>query len=188
MAPFEELNGVLGVSAGYTGGHTANPTYPEVCSQTTGHYEAVQVTFDPSLISYTRLLDTFWHQIDPTDPGGQFQDRGASYKTAIFYHNEEQKQTALASRNKLAESGCFQKPIVTAILPASPFYPAENYHQAYHKTNACSYQLYRQGSGREEFIKKHWPRNNTRFKEKLSKLQYHVTQEEGTEPPFANEY
>jgi peptide methionine sulfoxide reductase msrA/msrB len=190
-APFEDLHGVFKVVAGYTGGVIANPTYEEVCSQTTGHYEAVQITFDPARISYSRLLEIFWQQIDPTDPGGQFNDRGSSYQTAIFYHNEEQKQMAETSKNNLAKSSVFKKPIVTKILPASPFYPAEQYHQDYHKTNACHYRLYRQGSGRDDFIKKHWsqkPENKAQLREKLTDLQYHVTQENGTEPPFANEF
>lgn len=157
VTPFEEMDGVLGIVSGYTGGHTENPTYKEVCSETTGHYEAVQITFDPSRMPYEKLLEMYWHQIDPTDPGGQFYDRGQSYQTAIFYHTEEQRQQAEASKRALAESGRFQKPIATAILPASIFYPAEEYHQDYHKKNPFRYKMYRQGSGRDAFIKKHWP-------------------------------
>ncbi|WP_438503590.1 peptide-methionine (S)-S-oxide reductase MsrA [Ectobacillus ponti] len=158
VSPFEEMDGIIGIVSGYTGGHTVNPTYKEVCSETTGHYEAVQITFDPSRMSYERLLEMYWQQIDPTDPGGQFYDRGQSYQTVIFYHSEEQRQKAEASKQKLAESGVFKKPIATAILPASAFYPAEEYHQDYHKKNPFRYKMYRQGSGRDAFIKQHWPR------------------------------
>lgn len=133
VAPFQEQEGVLQVVSGYTGGHKENPTYREVCSGQTGHYEAVQVTYDPSRISYPELLEIFWRQIDPTDPGGQFHDRGQSYQTAIFYHDEQQKKQAEESRDRLQASGYFQAPIVTKILPASEFYPAEDYHQDYHK-------------------------------------------------------
>jgi peptide methionine sulfoxide reductase msrA/msrB len=157
VTPFEEIDGVLGIVSGYTGGHTENPTYKEVCSETTGHYEAVQITFDPNRMPYERLLELYWQQIDPTDPGGQFYDRGQSYQTVIFYHTEEQRQQAEASKRALAESGHFQKPIATAILPASTFDPAEEYHQDYHKKNPFRYKMYRQGSGRDAFIKKHWP-------------------------------
>ena len=157
VTPFEEIDGVLGIVSGYTGGHTENPAYKEVCSETTGHYEAVQITFDPNRMPYERLLELYWQQIDPTDPGGQFYDRGQSYQTVIFYHTEEQRQQAEASKRALAESGRFQKPIATAILPASTFYPAEEYHQDYHKKNPFRYKMYRQGSGRDAFIKKHWP-------------------------------
>lgn len=157
VTPFEEIDGVLGIVSGYTGGHTENPTYKEVCSETTGHYEGVQITFDPNRMPYERLLELYWQQIDPTDPGGQFYDRGQSYQTVIFYHTEEQRQQAEASKRALAESGRFQKPIATAILPASTFYPAEEYHQDYHKKNPFRYKMYRQGSGRDAFIKKHWP-------------------------------
>lgn len=157
VMPFEEMDGVLDIVSGYTGGHIENPTYKEVCSETTGHYEAVQITFDPSRMPYERLLELYWQQIDPTDPGGQFYDRGQSYQTVIFYHTEEQRQQAEVSKRALEESGRFQKPIATAILLASTFYPAEEYHQDYHKKNPFRYKMYRQGSGRDAFIKKHWP-------------------------------
>ncbi|MDQ0338026.1 methionine-S-sulfoxide reductase [Caldalkalibacillus uzonensis] len=156
VPPFEEQEGVIRIVSGYTGGHQPHPTYEEVCVGTTGHYEAVQITYDPERITYDQLLDIFWRQIDPTDPGGQFYDRGDSYRTAIFCHDEEQRQKAEASKQALEERGIFDKPIVTQILPAAPFYPAEEYHQDYHKKNPFRYKLYRLGSGRDEFIKKHW--------------------------------
>ncbi|MDG4658437.1 peptide-methionine (S)-S-oxide reductase MsrA [Ectobacillus antri] len=188
VKPFDEIDGVYGIVSGYTGGHTENPTYKEVCSETTGHYEAVQITFDPSRLSYEELLEMYWRQIDPTDAGGQFHDRGQSYQTAIFYHTEEQRKKAEASKRALAESGVFKKPIVTEILPAKPFYPAEEYHQDYYKKNSFRYEMYRKGSGRDAFLKKHWPKNNEHLKEKLTDMQFYVTQENGTEPPFQNEF
>ncbi|MGG1572865.1 peptide-methionine (S)-S-oxide reductase MsrA [Fictibacillus sp. NRS-1165] len=190
VSPFEEMPGILSVVSGYTGGHTENPTYEEVCSDTTGHYEAVQITFDPELFSYKKLLQLFWQQIDPTDPGGQFYDRGDSYRTAIFYHNEEQKEWAEASKQELAESGRFQKPIVTEILPASVFYPAEEYHQDYHKKNPAHYKRYRTGSGREDFINSHWQSkpDKNELKQRLTPIQYEVTQNDATEPPFQNPF
>jgi peptide methionine sulfoxide reductase msrA/msrB len=156
VSPFEEQPGIIQVISGYTGGHKPNPTYEEVCRETTGHYEAVQITFDPALFPYEKLLELYWQQIDPTDPGGQFFDRGDSYRTAIFYHTEEQRQLAEASKQALAASGRFDKPIVTQILPAGPFYPAEEYHQHFHKKNPVRYKQYRIGSGRDAFIQKYW--------------------------------
>ena len=156
VSPFEKMPGIKKVVSGYTGGHKENPTYEDVCSDTTGHYEAVQITFDPDVFTYKKLLDIYWRQIDPTDAGGQFFDRGSSYRTAIFYHNEKQKKEAEASKKELEESGRFDRPIVTQILPASTFYEAEEYHQNYHKKNPFHYQRYRIGSGRDAFIKKHW--------------------------------
>lgn len=190
VKPFEEMEGVIKVVSGYTGGNKGNPTYEEVCSGTTGHYEAVQVTFNPGILSYEKLLDMFWRQIDPTDEGGQFFDRGTSYHTAVFYHDEEQRQKAEASKRALTESGRFDKPIVTQILSASAFYPAEEYHQDYHKKNLAHYNRYRAGSGRDVFIEKYWGKENEKeqLKKKLTKLQYDVTQHNATEPPFNNEY
>ncbi len=154
--PFDSYPGVLEVTSGYTGGHTENPTYQEVCSHTTGHREAVQIRFDPSVISYRELLDIYWRQIDPTDPGGQFYDRGSSYRTAIYYHSEEQRREVEASRAAIANSGRFKKPVVTEILEAQPFYPAEAYHQNFYKTNPAHYKQYRAGSGRDRFIQSYW--------------------------------
>ncbi|MGC7872187.1 peptide-methionine (S)-S-oxide reductase MsrA [Desulfosporosinus sp. SYSU MS00001] len=188
VSPFKQLQGVINVVSGYTGGHTENPTYKEVCSGTTGHFESVQISFDPNQISYDKLLEVFWRQIDPTDPDGQFNDRGQSYQTAIFYHDEEQHRKAAASKQALIESVQFQKPIVTKILPATNFFPAEEYHQDYHEKNPFRYSLYRQGSGRDEFINHNWPIDRLQIKSRLTDLQYHVTQENGTEPPFQNEY
>lgn len=151
VKPFKELEGVIKVLSGYTGGNKENPTYEEVCSHRTGHYEAVQVTYDPGIIPYEKLLDVFWRQIDPTDEGGQFHDRGTSYKTAIFYYTETQKKKAEASKKSLDQSGRFDKPVATAILHASRFYSAEEYHQDYHHKNPGHYTLYRMGSGRDKF-------------------------------------
>lgn len=190
VTPFEELPGIVSVVSGYTGGHTENPTYEEVCSHATGHAEAVQIAFDPDVFPYRKLLDIFWRQIDPTDPGGQFHDRGSSYRTAIFYHTEEQRKEAEASKRELAESGLFDKPIVTEIVPAGPFYPAEDYHQDYHKKNPFRYKMYRKGSGRDAFIDKHWTvkKDERKLRAMLTDMQYAVTQENATEPPFRNEY
>jgi len=192
MAPFEEMKGVVRVLPGYTGGNKENPTYKEVCSGDTGHFEAVQVTFDPALTSYEKLLDVFWRQIDPTDGSGQFHDRGSSYRTAIFYHNELQREKAEASKKALSDSERFGVPIATQILPASIFYPAEEYHQDYHRKNPSHYKQYRKGSGRDAFIEKYWQaekkHDQENLKNKLTKLQYEVTQNNATETPFKNEY
>ncbi|MHB8918575.1 MAG: peptide-methionine (S)-S-oxide reductase MsrA, partial [Desulfocucumaceae bacterium] len=192
VKPFEQARGVIEVVSGYTGGHKEKPTYEEVCSHRTGHYEAVQVTFDPAVLPYEKLLDLFWRQIDPTDQGGQFHDRGSSYRTAIFYHNDIQKEKAQKSIKDLDESGRFEKPVATQILPACAFYPAEKYHQGYHKKNPSHYGLYRLGSGRDAFIQKHWggekAADDGQLKRRLTSIQYEVTQHSATEPPFRNEY
>jgi peptide-methionine (S)-S-oxide reductase len=156
VKPFDSNEGIHEVLSGYTGGDLENPTYEEVCTNRTGHKEAVQITFDPDIFPYEKLVQLFWMQIDPTDPGGQFFDRGTSYETAIFYHTNEQKEIAEASRNELQASGKFPKPIVTPILEAKPFYPAEEYHQGYYKKNPTHYERYQMGSGRAGFIQKMW--------------------------------
>lgn len=194
---FRKIPGVTTVTSGYTGGHKANPTYGEVCAGTTGHFEAVEVLFNPQKVPYKDLLDTFWRNIDPTDAEGQFADRGPQYRTAIFYHSDEQRLQAEASKEALEASGIFPKPIATQILPASTFYPAEAYHQDYARKHPLQYELYRKCSGRDAFLTKHWKEKPwKRFakppKEELWKmllpLQYAVTQENATELPFQNEY
>lgn len=188
VSPFDEQPGIKEVISGYTGGHTENPTYEEVCSDTTGHYEAVQITFDPSVFPYEKLLELYWQQVDPTDADGQFNDRGSSYRTAIFYHNEGQLLAAEAS--KTAISSRFQEPVVTEILPAGPFYKAEEKHQDYYKKNPFHYNLYKEGSGRAKFIREHWSKvkSDDELREILTPLQYEVTRNNATEPPFQNEY
>lgn len=154
--PFEVEPGVIDVKAGYTGGKTENPTYEEVSSGITGHIEAIEVTYDPKKVSYERLLEILWHQIDPTDEAGQFADKGSQYITAIFYSDEAEKKAAEKSKQDLEKSGVFTKKIVTTIRPAAKFYNAEDYHQDYYKTNPFHYGMYKKGSGREGFLKKTW--------------------------------
>lgn len=154
--PYKKLPGIISVTSGYTGGHVKNPTYEQVCTGTTGHAEAVEVVFDPALLTYDQLLDVFWHNIDPTTVNAQFADHGTQYRTGIFYHSEEQKKLAERSKQKLAQSGKFDKPIVTEISPASVFYKAEDYHQGYAQKCPIPYKSYRVGSGREGFLKKTW--------------------------------
>ncbi len=154
---FEKYNGIVEVIPGYTGGHKGNPTYEEVSSGLSGHVEAVQVRYDPGLISYEGLLDIFWKHVDPTDKGGQFVDRGSQYRTAIFFHNDEQKASAQSSKTALSRSGRFNKPIATEILPMHKFYPAEAYHRKYYQKNPIRYKFYRANSGRDQFISKAWP-------------------------------
>jgi peptide methionine sulfoxide reductase msrA/msrB len=190
VKPFDELPGIVSVVSGYTGGHTVNPTYAEVGRETTGHIEAVQITFEPELFPYRRLLDIYWQLIDPTDRGGQFMDRGNSYRTAIFVHSREQRVQAESSRAALQAEKRFKAPIVTEILPAAPFYPAEAEHQDYYKTHPLDYKLYLKGSGRDGFAERHWNgrEDKERLRAQLSALQYEVIRNRGTEPAFGNEY
>jgi len=155
-AGFEEANGVVEAVSGYTGGSTENPTYEDVSTGRTGHYEAVRVYYDPEKISYSELLGVFWRNVNPTDPGGQFADRGSQYKTAIFYHSEEQRRLAEESKKTLNESRRFPDPVVTEILPVGPFYRAEEYHQDYYRKQAARFQTYERLSGREGFIEENW--------------------------------
>ncbi|MCX5876136.1 MAG: peptide-methionine (R)-S-oxide reductase MsrB [Deltaproteobacteria bacterium] len=192
--PFAQLEGVFSVTSGYIGGKTANPTYENYAAG--GHIEAVEIAYDPTKVSYTKLLDVFWRQIDPTDSGGQFVDRGHAYISGIYYLDEEQKQLAEKSKNELASRKVFAKPIVTPIIPATAFYPAEEYHQDYYKKNPIRYRIYRGGSGRDQFLEKIWGQESraakkwseAELRKRLTPLQYQVTQEEGTEPPFRNEF
>ena len=210
-ANFEKVDGVIEALSGYTGGHKENPTYEEVCSHTTGHAEAVKVTYDSNQISYNDLLEVFWRSVDPTDAGGQFVDRGEPYVSAIFVADDMQRKIATASKQRLTESGRFEKPIVTPIRDAAKFYLAEDYHQDYYHTHPIHYKKYRMGSGRDQFITKVWgddahyqvskkevvvwsDQPNAEFKkpteaelkQQLSSIQFQVTQHEGTEPPFKN--
>ncbi len=155
-ADFAKLPGVVGVISGYTGGLTENPNYAEVCSGKTGHLDAVQVHYDPAAMSYKVLLGVFWRHIDPTDPGGQFVDRGPQYQTAIFYHDDEQRGLAEESKDALRKSGRFDGPIVTEIRPFTRFYAAEEYHQDYCRKQAVRYCSYRLTSGRDQFIERIW--------------------------------
>ncbi len=199
--PFEKLDGVVEVVSGYTDGKKENPTYEEVCTGLTGHVEAVQVTYDPRKISYSELLNAFWQNIDPTDERGQFADKGSQYRTAIFFHSEEQKKLAEDSKRALDESGIFNEPVVTEIRQATTFYPAEEYHQDYYKTCPVQYNAYKVGSGRQRYIENVWKTEKAKdflsrytkpsdeeLRKKLSPAQYRVTQQCGTEPAFNNEY
>ena len=218
-ADFEKVDGVIDAISGYTGGKEVNPTYEQVSSGRTGHVEAVEVIYDPEKVSYAQLLDVFWRHVNPTDDGGQFVDRGPQYKSAIFFGSEAEHQLAEASKEQLAASGRFDKPIVTLIEPAGPFYPAEDYHQNYYKKNPIRYKWYRSGSGRDQFLEEAWRKevpamkmksdmqpmgtekmsasadqamytipDDAQLRERLTPMQYKVTREEGTEPPFNNAF
>ncbi|UCG94924.1 MAG: peptide-methionine (S)-S-oxide reductase MsrA [Candidatus Aerophobus sp.] len=154
--PFDKLAGVISTTVGYCGGKEENPDYKQVSAGKTGHAEAVEIEYDPSRISYAQLLDVFWRNIDPTQKDGQFNDLGRQYRTAIFYHNEEQRRLAEASKEELGKSGRFAKEIVTEIVPATTFYEAEEYHQDYYKKNPLRYKLYRYGSGRDSYLVRKW--------------------------------
>ena len=214
---FEKYDGVIEAVSGYTGGHTENPTYKEVCSHSTGHLEAVEVAYDANKIDYNDLLQIFWRTIDPTDAGGSFVDRGHSYTSAIFVADEQQRELAEQSKQWLADSGRFESKIVTPIRDAVTFYPAEDYHQDYYLTNSRHYQLYRYASGRDKFVSAAWG-DEAEYKihkvhspakliqwsdesideyekpslqeidEALTDLQFNVTQKDSTERPFGNEY
>jgi len=208
---FEKVPGVVDAVSGYTGGSVENPTYPQVSSGTTGHIEAVRVHYDPNVITYAGLLEAYWRMFDPTDAGGSFVDRGPQYSSAIWYHDDAQREAAEASKAALAASGRFAKPIVTPILPATTFYEAEAYHQGYHEENPVRYNFYRYNSGRDQFLEKTWSEalkvdyaryrpaaagdqarytkpGDAELRAMLTPLQYDVTQHEGTEPPYQNAY
>jgi len=197
--PFDQLDGVVKTVSGYTDGTTDNPTYQQVSGGTTGHTEAIQITYDPSKITYQALLEKFWRQINPTDAGGQFVDRGSQYRTGIYYHTEEQRKLAEKSKKDLNASGKYAKPVITEIKKAGEFFKAEEYHQDFYKKSPMRYQTYRRHSGRDAFLGTVWTSSDASGKnftkpseEKLLKtltpLQYNVTQEDGTERPFQNEY
>ncbi len=206
-ADFEKVPGVVEAVSGYAGGQVENPTYEQVSGGGTGHLEVVRVSYDPSVVTYPELLDVFWRHVDPTDAGGQFVDRGPQYRPAVFYRDGEQKRLAEESRDALARSGRFDKPIATEILPLTAFYRAEEYHQDYYKTHSLRYRYYRWNSGRDQFLEQVWGKeakgegettktserpaakpSEEELRKRLTPLQYKVTQEEGTEPPFDNEY
>ena len=204
----EKLPGVVKAISGYAGGEEVDPTYREVASGNTGHREAVQVHFDPAVVSYRQVLDHYWKFFDPTDEGGSFGDRGFQYTSAVYYHSPEQKEIAEASKRELDASGRFSKPVVTPVIPFTTFYTAEEYHQDYYLKSATKYKTYRFFSGRDRFVDKHWgdeakvakaaqatssaqefvKPDDATLRETLTPMQYKVTQKDGTEPPFQNEY
>lgn len=207
-AAFQEEPGVIDAIAWYAGGSEVDPTYEEVSAQKTSHREAVQVVYDPAQVSYLRLLEIMWRSIDPTDPDGQFVDKGFQYTTAIFYHTEQQRQQAEQSLLALEESAVYDKPIVTNILPFTTFYRAEPYHQDFYKHSAERYKRYKDWSGREEYYDQMDDKSDAtpttafvpfdvttfqkpddeQIRKRLTRMQYRVTQRDGTEPPFANKY
>jgi peptide methionine sulfoxide reductase msrA/msrB len=206
---FEKVPGVIEAVSGYSGGHVDHPSYEQVSSGTTGHREAVKVVYDQNVLSYAQLVQAFWTMFDPTDGGGSFGDRGEQYTSAIFYQNQDEKEIAQSSRQSLNDSGKFSRPVVTPIEPLKNFYPAEDNHQDYFKKHSLRYRTYRTLSGREAFIDKHWGKDRLQpdrqdeagspwadfhkpdpedLKERLSPMQFKVTQKDGTEPAFNNEY
>ncbi|MDQ0255819.1 peptide methionine sulfoxide reductase msrA/msrB [Evansella vedderi] len=185
VEPFER-KGVLQVMSGYTGGQEVPLNHKEACSGETSHYLGVQITFDPEAITYHELLEIYWRQIDPTDGEGQFTDRGSCYKTAIFYHNHQQKKDAMVTKKALEKIGPFERPLVTEVLPFISFYPAKEFHQYFYKKNEFRYKLHRLRSGRDDFLKKMWV--NKELEQKLTPIQYRVTQFGVTEAPYDNEY
>ena len=202
----EKVDGVKEVISGYTGGDTENPSYEEVSSGKTGHAEAVRVVYDPETVTYKELLDVFFRHIDPTDPDGQFVDRGSQYRSEIFYHNEEQRQAAEQAIRDLEASGVFDESIVTPVTEAGKFYRAEEYHQDYYKTHPVRYKFYRWNSGRDQFLDKVWEDReigeigsetkessfgkpaDEQLRQTLTDIQYRVTQQDDTEPPFDNAF
>jgi peptide-methionine (S)-S-oxide reductase len=154
--PFEKLDGVVSVTSGYTGGSKKDPTYEEVSGGGTGHAESIEVIYDPAKVSYEKLLDVYWHNVDPVTPNAQFCDHGNQYRTAIFYHDDEQKKAAEKSKQELEASGKLGKPIVTQIVAATQFYPAEEYHQDYYKKNPIRYHYYRYNCGRDQRLEELW--------------------------------
>lgn len=154
--PFDKLPGVIKTTVGFTGGKEENPTYKQVSYGKTSHTESIEIIYDPTLVSYQKLLEVFWMNINPTDLGGQFVDRGSQYRPEIFYHDENQRIIAENSKEKLNKSGRFEKPVLVSITPASAFWKAEDYHQKYYKKSPASYYAYRKGSGRDKFLEKYW--------------------------------
>ncbi len=210
-AGFEVVPGVKMAISGYSGGPEKNPAYEDVARGKTGHTEAVQVYYDPEIITYEGLLQALWRMMDPTDTEGQFSDRGKQYRPAIFFHNEAQRKAAIKSRNELEKSGRFDKPVTIQITGFEKFYKAEEYHQDYYKKNPFRYAFYTSGSGRDDFVRNIWgsdikldyakyrpERKGTaakykkpsvaELKKRLTRLQYEVTRNDATEPAFANEY
>lgn len=189
VKPFDVYEGVKKVVSGYIGGSTKNPTYKDVTSGETGHYEAVEIEFDDENISYDQLLNIFWKQIDPLDKYGQFVDRGTQYRSAIFYHDNSQKETAEKSKKNLEK--LLGQSVATEILEAGEFFVAEEYHQDYYKKNSNHYSMYYKNSGRYAYVKAYWDRNNftrNELKDRLTDIQFEVTQNDMTEVPFENEY
>lgn len=195
--PFEGLEGVISVQLGFSGGKEKNPTYQDVVSGKTSHRKAVQITYNPDVISFSEIMDVYWQQFDPTDGSGSFSDRGTPYSPAIFYHSPQQKEVAEDLKTRLGRSGKFSQPITTPVVKYTRFYPAEDPHQDYFKKNPEDYQYKRSASGRDRFIAEHWPTISKQsypslpassLKSKLTGLQYRVTMEGATEPAFNNAF